>query len=257
VIYALVLSGLREGHAQHLLYSQLRQELAEETVPFGGKIKPGAPVARISVPQIGLSAVVVEGTSSQQLANGPGHLPSTPMPGQAGNAQIYGRSAMYGAPFSHVHALKRGALVTVVTGQGVFEFQVIDVRGPGDPVPSAAQLGQSSLTLVTSAANGWRAGWAPEYVIYADATLVAGKVQPAPSGRPTVIPAVDGPLRGDTNQLVLLPYLVLGLVLLCAGLGWASTRWTVWQLWAVGVPAVVAMLWITTNSVMLLLPNLS
>ncbi|HYK27511.1 MAG TPA: class E sortase [Streptosporangiaceae bacterium] len=256
VLYALVLSGLRENHAQHLMGSQLRQGLAEQTVPYGGVIKPGTPIGRIIAPQIGLDAVVVEGTSSEQLASGPGHLPSTPMPGQAGNAQIFGRSAMYGAPFGLVHALKPGAMITLVTGDGVFRFQVIDVRWPGYQIPSAAQLGQSSLTLVTSAASGWRAGWAPNYVIYADATLVGGKVQPA-TRQPTAVPAADAPLAGDTGQLVLLPYLVLGLLALCAGLGWASARWTMWQLWAVGVPSVVAMLWLTTNSVLLLLPNLT
>jgi len=257
VLFGLVLSGLYENHAQHLLYSQLRQGLAQQTVPYGGVMKPGTPIARITAPQIGLSQVVVEGTSSQELVSGPGHLPTTPMPGQAGNSEIFGRSALYGGPFGHVHALKRGANITVVTQQGVFGFRVIDVRGPGDPVPSTAQLGPSSLTLVTSAASGWRAGWAPNYVIYADATLVSGKLQPAPARRPTVVPVADGYLVGDTSQVVLLPYWVLGLLLVCGGLGWASTRWTVWQLWAVGAPAVAAMLWITTNSAMLLLPNLT
>ncbi|HEY2505948.1 MAG TPA: class E sortase [Streptosporangiaceae bacterium] len=257
VLYGLALSGLQEGHAQHLLSAQLRQEIAEETAPSGGKIALGKPVARISAVAIGLNAVVVEGTASAQLSSGPGHLPSTPLPGQAGNSQIYGRSAMYGAPFGRVHALVPGVMIKVTTEQGVFGYRVIDVRGPGNPVPSAAQFGKSSLTFVTSAGSGWRSGWAPNYVIYADATLASGKVVSTPSGRPNAIPAADKPLATDTDQLVLLPYFVLAAVLLCAGLAWAATRWTMRQLWIVGVPAAVAVLWIATNSAMLLMPNLA
>jgi sortase A len=256
VLYGLALSGLQEHHEQHLLSTQLRQELAEQTAPSGGKIAAGKPVARISAPEIGLNVVVVEGTSSAQLASGPGHLPSSPLPGQAGNSQIYGRSAMYGAPFGHVHALVPGAIIKVTTEQGVFGFRVLDVRGPGDPVPPSTQLGESSLTLVTSAGSGWRSGWAPNYVIYADAALATGKVASAPPGRPTAVPAADEPLASDTGQLVLLPYLVLGVVLLCAGLAWAAARWTMRQLWIVGIPAAVAVLWIATNSAMMLMPNL-
>jgi sortase A len=257
VLYALVLSGFQEGHSQHLMYSQLRYELAQATVPLGGTIAPGTPVAYISAASIGLGAVIVEGTSSADLAKGPGHLPSTPLPGQAGNSEIYGRSVMFGAPFGHVRSLRRREIITVTTGQGTFGYQVLDVRGPGDPLPSAAQIGQSSLTLVTSAGNGWRSGWAPDHVIYADATLVAGRIQPAPSGRPAAVPAVDDPLSGDTGVLVPLVLWLEALVLVSVAAAWAYTRWTGWQVWVVGAPAVLALLWVTTSTAILLLPNLA
>jgi sortase A len=256
VFYALVLSGLQENHTQHLMYSLLRNELAAETVPIGGPIAPGTPIAEIDAVSIGLHAVVVEGTSSADLAKGPGHLPDTPLPGQAGNCEIYGRSVTFGGPFGGVHDLRSGAIITVTTGQGVFDFRVLDVRGPHDPLPSAAAVGQSSLTLVTTAASGWRSGWAPDHVIYADATLAKGAVQSAPSGRPGAVPAVDKLLSGDNGALVPLVLWLQALVLVGGGLAFAYTRWTVWQLWVVGLPAVVAVLWIASNFTLLLLPNL-
>jgi len=257
-LYALVLSGLQESHTQHVLYSQLRYGLSQAIVPFGGTIAPGTAVAYIQAPSIGLSAVAVEGTSSSDLAKGPGLLPDTPFPGQAGNAQIYGRSATYGAPFGAVHDLRPGALIAVTTGQGTFDYHVLDVRVPGDPRPTAAQLGQSSLTLVTSGGSGaWRDGWAPDEVIYADARLVAGTIQPSPPGRPDAVPAVDKPMAGDTNELVPVVFWLEALVVLSVGLGWAYTRWTMWQIWLVGLPALLAVLWATTNAAMLLLPNLA
>jgi sortase A len=259
LLYAVFFSGLQESHAQHILYAQLRSDLAQAIVPFGGQIAPGTPVAEIDAPAIGLNAVVVEGTSSLDLTNGPGHFPSSPLPGQPGNSVIYGRSEMYGGPFAGVRVLKPGDLITVTTGQGVFGYKVLDVRLPGDPIPSATEFGQSSMTLETSAGNGWRTGWAPYEVIYADATLVQGKVQSAPAGQPTVSPPVDKPLAGDSSETVLFQLFVelLFLVLVVIGLAYAYTRWNVWQLWLVAIPLIVAGLWLVTGTVALLLPNLT
>ena len=256
VLYAVAFSGLQEDHSQHLLYTQLRSGLAQATIPFGGAIAPGTPIAFLDAGAIGLHAVVVEGTSSADLATGPGHLPDSPLPGQAGNSEIYGRSTMFGAPFGSVHELTKGAIIAVTTGQGTFDFRVIDVRGPGDPLPSAKRLGQSSLTLVTSAGSGWTSGWTNDHVIYADATLVAGKIQGTPPGRPTAVPAIDKPLAGDTGELVPVVLWLEALVLVSAGMAFAATRWTAWQVCVVGLPALLAVLWATTSAAMLLLPNL-
>jgi sortase A len=257
VLYALFFSGLQENHSQHVLYSQLRYELSQATVPLGGPIAARSPIAFMQVPSIGLNDVIVEGTSSDDLASGPGHLPTTPLPGQAGNSQIFGRSVTFGGPFGNVRKLQPGAIIIVTTGQGVFGFKVLDVRGPGAPLPSAARVGPASLTLVTSAGNGWRTGWAPDHVIYADATLVSGKVQAAPSGRPAAVPAIDNALAGDAGELLPVFLWLTALVLLTAGLAWAYTRWTGWQLWVAGFPAVLALLWLCTSYAILLLPNLT
>jgi sortase A len=258
VLYALLFSGLQEGHAQHVLYTQLRYGLAEETIPFGGAITPGTPVAYLSAPSIGVSAVVVEGTSSADLSRGPGHLPDSPMPGQQGISQIDGRSVTFGAPFGRVHELRPGAKIWVITGQGTFGFRVIDVRGPGDPKPTGAQRGKASLTLATSGSTGaWRNGWAPDEVIYADATLVSGQPQQAPAGRPTAVPAIDKLMAGDNNEVLPAFLWLEGLLAASWLLGWAYTRWNSWQLWLVAAPVLLALLWGTTSAAMLLLPNLT
>ena len=46
----------------------------------------------LQIPTIGLTQVIVKETSSDDLASGPGHLPTTPLPGQAGNSRICGRN---------------------------------------------------------------------------------------------------------------------------------------------------------------------
>jgi sortase A len=257
VFYALFFSSLQESHNQHVMYTRLRAYLGSERVPFGGTITPGTPVMLITAPAIKLRSVVVEGTSSKELAKGPGHYPSSPFPGQAGISQIFGRSATFGSPFASIGSLHPGDAIDVTTGQGVFGFSVLDVRRPGDPIPSTLGTNPSSLTLVTSTGSGWRSGWAPTQVMYVDASLTHGKVAPAPAGRPTIVPAADNALAGDTGDLVPLVLWLQAMVLVAAGLFYAHTKWTLWQLWLVGLPTAIAVLWGTTSTALLLLPNLA
>jgi sortase A len=257
VLYALYFSSLQESHNQHVMYTRLRAYLGSEKVPFGGVIKAGTPVMYITSPAIGLHAVVVEGTSSKELAKGPGHFPATPFPGQAGTSKIFGRSATFGSPFGKVNSLRPGQLITVTTGQGVYTFTVIDVRGPGDPKPSPAQLGVASISLETSVGSGWRSGWAPTHAILADAAMTKGTVQPTPPDQPTGVVKADRPLAGDTGDLVPLVLWLQAMVLLAGALTYAHGKWSAWQMWLVGLPTVLAVLWGATSTALLLLPNLA
>jgi sortase A len=257
VFYALVLSGLQESHDQHVLYTRLRADLASEKTPFGGTIAPGTPVALITAPSIGLRDVVVEGTSSRNLSKGPGHFPSSPMPGQAGVSLILGRSVTFGGPFGKITALRAGAPIVVTTGQGRFTFQVKDVRRPGDPLPPVLPANAAGLTLVTAEGNGWMGGLTPSQAVYVDARMIGGKVQAAPSGRPTAVASVDQIMAGDTTDLVGLFLWLQAAVLVVAGLAYARTKWTIWQLWIVGLPVVVAALWGASSATLMLLPNLT
>lgn len=49
---------------------------------------PGAPIARIRVPRVGIDEVVVQGVGGDQLDAGPGHVPATPIPGLPGNSLL-------------------------------------------------------------------------------------------------------------------------------------------------------------------------
>jgi sortase A len=257
VLYALLFSSLQETHTQHVMYSHLRQDLALATVPIGGVIAAGTPVAVMSAPSIKLHSVIVEGTSSEDLSKGPGHYPSSPLPGQAGISQVLGRSATFGSPFGSITSLRAGAPITITTGQGTFTYTVVDVRRAGDPIPGVLATSPASLILETSAGSGWRSGWAPSQVVYVDASLTKGKVAPTPAGRLAVSPAADQELASDTGDLVPLVLWLQALILLSVGVVYAYTRWSKWQLWLVALPAVLAVLWGTTSCALLLLPNLA
>lgn len=85
----------------------------------------GDPIARLDIPDIGVSWTVVEGVGTDELRDGPGHYPGTPMPGMAGNASIAGHRTTWGAPFNRIDELEPGDEITVRTIQGTFTYRVI------------------------------------------------------------------------------------------------------------------------------------
>jgi len=84
----------------------------------------GSPVGTIQIPKINLAMTVVEGTDEAQLAMGPGHYPTTPLPGQAGNVAIAGHRTTYLHPFYSLDALVPGDLIYITTLQGTFLYRV-------------------------------------------------------------------------------------------------------------------------------------
>jgi LPXTG-site transpeptidase (sortase) family protein len=262
-------SRLHYDRVQVTAYATFRVHLALATAPTGPiepgncpatasvcpprLLAPGTTVAVLSIPEIGLTTVVFEGTSGQVLEGGPGHLRDTPLPGQPGVSVIFGRRTAYGGPFSRLPMLHVGDEFTVMTGQGVASYRVIDLRRPGDPVPPPLTAGQGRLVLVT--ADG--PPLAPTGVLRVDADLTS-KASPAPA---MVISAADlAPSEQalGTDQLAWLPLVLWGVVLVSAvsWLAWASQRWGRWQAWIVAVPVVAYLSLSIADQVTRLLPNL-
>jgi sortase A len=259
--YAFVLSGVQENHSQHLVYASLRSEIAELTAPPFQVSNPsdnvplGAPVAILRVPQAGISDVVLEGTTSGVLEQGPGLWPDTPLPGQAGVSVILGRQTMFGGPFSGLTSLRRGDLIGVTTGQGTFTYVVSDLRYPGQREPARLRAGQGRLTLVTAAGSGWRALGAPNKVLYVDATL-RGKPAAYPGGAAASIPASEMIMHGDTSVVFRVILWLQLLIVVIIAVILVSRRWGGWRTWLVGAPAILGVLWIVSDTAFQLLPNL-
>ncbi len=97
-------------------------------------IREGDPLGKIIIPRAGVNWVFVQGTARDDLAKGPGHYPSTPLPGQVGNAAIAGHRTTHGAPFYNINELiprspgQTGDYIEADTLIGQFVFEVIDVR---------------------------------------------------------------------------------------------------------------------------------
>ncbi|MEU0964704.1 class E sortase [Streptomyces sp. NPDC005917] len=252
------------GHLQHArdqqtAYDEFRRQLAVGTAPVGqqtfdGKmLKPGAPVALLRIPALGLEEVVAEGTTSGVLMSGPGHRRDTPLPGQAGTSVIMGRQWGYGSPFNKLHELPVGTPIQVTTGQGTATYEVAAIRREGDPLPTLLKANEGRLTLTTAAGSPYT----PSGTIRVDATLTSA-VQPAPP-RPLALGWIGGSEQalGSEGAAWLPVFLWSQGLLLTALLTVAAYRvWGRWQTWIVAVPVLAAFGLAVSGAATRLLPNL-
>src|SRR5437868_914589 len=77
---------------------------------------------RVEIPKINLDAMVVEGSSRKQLKIAPGHITTTPIPGESGNSVITAHRDTF---FRHIYELSKGDEIMVRRNGQVFKFQVI------------------------------------------------------------------------------------------------------------------------------------
>ncbi len=91
----------------------------------------GAAFALIRIPRIERLEEgwnVVHGVRSADLRNGAGHMPSTALPGQPGNAVISGHRTTWGQPFHELDALDPGDRIEVETALGTHIYAVREIR---------------------------------------------------------------------------------------------------------------------------------
>jgi len=243
--YLFGISGIQEARAQSNAYATLRALLGQQLAPLAATT-PGAPVAILNIPAIGIkNMVVVEGTSPENLELGPGHLRNTPLPGEFGVAEIFGRRATFGAPFSRLGELHRGDKVKIITGQGTSSYTVI---AKGDSSHLVKDPAPNRLLLLTACS-----ATVPSSYCYFDAELTSA-AQPDPGGRP-LITAAETPLSGDTSILVLTMVWGLALVIISVAGTVAAARWSPWLAYLAAAPLALAVLWNLYQSLAALLPN--
>ncbi len=94
----------------------------------------GDAIGKLTIPAIKLKRFLVQGTDTASLRKGPGHYPSTPLPGQRGTAAIAGHRTTYGAPFRHLDSLKRGdrIIVDMPYGRYVYIVQRLKIVDPSE-----------------------------------------------------------------------------------------------------------------------------
>ena len=124
--------------------------VATQLAPTTSQPAVGQPIGLLAIPKLGLDDVVVQGEGESQLQGGPGHYQGTSLPGQAGNAAIAGHRTTFAAPFYNLNELNPGDPIYVLTSQGLFRYQVIrsEVVSPDDNAVLDATT-SPELTLTT------------------------------------------------------------------------------------------------------------
>jgi sortase A len=241
VAYQLWGTGLKEAASQHALKHQFETSLARQhrsaaTHPSTGSAQsqpqPDAPppppagqaVGILKIPAIDLEKVVVQGVGEDDLQQGPGHYPETPLPGQAGNAAIAGHRTTYGAPFFRLNELVSGDDILITTSQGAFRYVVQQsmVVDPNDSAVVGPTPG-NHLTLTTCT---------PPYSAAQRLVVVAALAgpanpasPPAPASTRPASPAVVGSSALDEPSREWLPSFGWGAGFAAAfGLAWWLVR---------------------------------
>lgn len=140
-------------HNQMVEAQRWDQRSFASVVPVGGVLPfshpafaPGAQVAKMDIPSLSYSAIVLEGTSDHILANGPGHYIGTAYPGEPNTMIVSGHNTfMLSLP-----QLKRGdqVIFTDPDGRFVYEIDGSRVVDPSDK-PALGLTGKPSLELTT------------------------------------------------------------------------------------------------------------
>jgi sortase A len=88
------------------------------------QVRVGDAVGTISIPEIGAGYTIVQGTDELSLEKGPGHYPTTALPGLGRTVAVAGHRTTYLAPFRRINELHHGDLITVRMPYGRFVYQV-------------------------------------------------------------------------------------------------------------------------------------
>jgi sortase A len=107
----------------------------------------GMTIGTIRVARLGLTAVIVQGDSSDILQRAVGHLPETALPGERGNVVLAAHRDTF---FRPLKGIRVGDAITVQTLTGVFAYVVVStaVVTP-DAVEVLQATREPTLTLVT------------------------------------------------------------------------------------------------------------
>jgi sortase A len=138
--------------AEKRTLANIRDEQARITY-LAGELEQHAPdgsaVGRIEIPRIGVNFVVVKGTSTEDLEQGPGIYPQTVFPGSGGTTAIAGHRTTFLAPFRHIDALADGNVIRVQMPYAELTYSVVGQRvvEPGNFAAAVREVGYGRLVL--------------------------------------------------------------------------------------------------------------
>jgi sortase A len=127
--------------------SALKGATVVAPAPLPRAVETGSPIASLSIPRIHLSAMVLQGSDTQTLRRGPGHIENTALPGEPGNMVIAGHRDSFFWSLQDVHL---GDDIFLDTTEGPLQYRVTSARvvTPRD-VSVLTPTDEPVLTLIT------------------------------------------------------------------------------------------------------------
>lgn len=119
------------------------------------QLSSSSSVAKMTIPRLGMTWVVVEGVSDSDIANSPGHYPGSALPGQTGNFAVAGHRSP--GLFWDLDKVQPGDIITVENkAHKIFKYQVTKnfITNPQSwpevsQTPPGFSQGAKVLTLTT------------------------------------------------------------------------------------------------------------
>ncbi|HEY6422830.1 MAG TPA: class E sortase [Pseudonocardiaceae bacterium] len=130
VFYEVYITDLTSAQKQREATAQLDDTWLNPRSLVGRPIE-GAGIAKMYIPSFGpdFAYTVLEGTSQDVLAVGPGHYQGTALPGQLGNFAVAGHRVGRGSPFNSLDQLSSCDAIVVETADRWFVYRVLPLQG--------------------------------------------------------------------------------------------------------------------------------
>jgi sortase A len=110
-------------------------------------VSEGAPLGRIEISAVGLTAMVLEGTDEGTLQRAVGHIRGTPLPGQQGNVALAGHRDTF---FRELRKIRVNDEIILTTLNGPYRYRVDSTKVVKPEETEVLEDGDDDiLTLVT------------------------------------------------------------------------------------------------------------
>jgi len=118
-----------------------------EKPPLPLPLNAGDFIGEIDIPDVGISAAILEGSDEHSLRLGVGHIPGTALPGSSGNVSLAAHRDTF---FRPLRKIKKNDEIHLITYDNSYNYRVDWIRVvPPDDINVLRPSKEPTLTLIT------------------------------------------------------------------------------------------------------------